>query len=388
MKRLRKYWIAIKGSGNILKGVSIFLAFIISVPFHLNAQYRRGHTDVTCEMARLLREPTCQDYYFSLLPPDISRLVCKMSDLDVESKLEGALSTKNKENAIFLGSLSLAAFRKVTREYAFGEGKIFAARLFVSTNPDMQSDELYEGLSQAVYKGFTDIIKCFLDAGANPNRHGKGDCSLLSMAIHKGNLVCMKDLLAAGADPNKRGGKFYNPPLVTAVEKNDIETVKLLLSLKADPNKRAKGGQNALYFAAENNNLEMVRLLLAHGCDAQYLPPWKISSPLEQAALHGNIEMVRLLLDAGARPNIQMYKRKIDMCGCGTGWGYSVRECPAPLISEIEKLLEQARARIKKEEESSYLSLLPDNVTQMISKYVIAKKGVVRLRADQKVKKR
>lgn len=333
----------------MFKRASIFLALIIFIPFLVNAQYRRRHADVTREMVRLLREPKPQDYFFSLLPPDLSHLVCKMADLDVQRELKKAIEKENKEDAIFLASFSLSLFKNITRNWAFWKGNLFAARLFISTNPDTKEDELYTDLWRAVYDGFAPIVKLCLDVGINPNRQITwSKYSLLNSAIDRDHSVCVKMLLAAGANPNKRGGKFLNPPLVTAVKKNDIGMVKLLLWMKANPNRRAKEGHNALYFAAENNNLEMVRLLLVHGCSARYVSPWRISSPLQEAALHGNIEMVKLLLNAGASPRVETYERRStvwETFGCYEDAWVIIESPPVFAINEIEKLLEQARAK-------------------------------------------
>ena len=76
------------------------------------AQYRRGHTDITGDLARMLRQSKPQDYYFSLLPPDLNNLVCTMSSLDVSKAIYGQLMEGNREIAVFLASLSLSALRQ------------------------------------------------------------------------------------------------------------------------------------------------------------------------------------------------------------------------------------------------------------------------------------
>jgi ankyrin repeat protein len=56
--------------------------------------------------------------------------------------------------------------------------------------------------------------------------------------------------------------------LIEAIIKNDITTVKKLLEKGVDPNFcEDKAGITPLHFAAQNNTMEIVKLLIAAGAD-------------------------------------------------------------------------------------------------------------------------
>lgn len=65
---------------------------------------------------------------------------------------------------------------------------------------------------------------------------------------------------------NKRDelGRTY---LIYAAENNQIETVEILLKNGADINAQCKNGWTALMWASRNNNLEMINLLLDYDSD-------------------------------------------------------------------------------------------------------------------------
>lgn len=60
-----------------------------------------------------------------------------------------------------------------------------------------------------------------------------------------------------------------------------------------------------LYWAANNNQVEVVKLLLNTGADINGLSGIAKRSALHEAALRGNYEIVKLLIDTGADINIR-----------------------------------------------------------------------------------
>jgi len=101
-------------------------------------------------------------------------------------------------------------------------------------------------------------------------------------------------------------GAFQSEHLPIAAHKNSMEMVSMFLPFITDVNHccHAPGvephhAQSALHFAAGNDNLEMVDLLLRHGADPRILSPAGFTA-LHKAALHGaSIPVARRLLDAG-----------------------------------------------------------------------------------------
>ena len=141
-------------------------------------------------------------------------------------------------------------------------------------------------------------------------------------------------LLAIGVDPDADPhSSWAQYPLVSAVENEDIDLVKILLEAGADANivpdileKAATHsnpeflrllldhgadiqtyGGRALWTAAGSENLEIARLLVASGADINYRY-WESGSrsgttTLQRAA--GSVEMVQFLVSAGANVNAQ-----------------------------------------------------------------------------------
>jgi len=105
-----------------------------------------------------------------------------------------------------------------------------------------------------------------------------------------------------GWDVNKEGD-----PLLTAVMMNHIEAVRILLAQGADPNVCDNAGTAPLRWCAEKGYLEMARLLLLCGATKtihEGAGPTGMNA-LGFAVTRLNVDMVRLLLAHGADPRIE-----------------------------------------------------------------------------------
>ncbi|KAJ6073049.1 hypothetical protein N7467_011134 [Penicillium canescens] len=109
-------------------------------------------------------------------------------------------------------------------------------------------------------------------------------------------------------------GKYsFSPPiyiagrtaLQAAAEQDHLEIAKLLLDHGANTNvSPLKHGRTALQVAAEQNHLEMAKLLLSHRADINAFPTNDYGRTAIQAAAEQNhFEMVKLLLSSGAKVN-------------------------------------------------------------------------------------
>jgi hypothetical protein len=105
-----------------------------------------------------------------------------------------------------------------------------------------------------------------------------------------------------GWDVNKAGD-----PLLAAVLMNNIDAARLLLAQGADPNVCDNAGTAPLRWCAEHGHLEMARLLLLCGATKTIHEsggPTGMNA-LGFAATRLNVDMVRLLLAHGADPRIE-----------------------------------------------------------------------------------
>ncbi len=93
-------------------------------------------------------------------------------------------------------------------------------------------------------------------------------------------------------------------PLLDATKQGDVEAVRSLLDGGADPNVAQGDGLTALHIAAQEGQLEIVKLLL--GAGAKVEPPTRIGdyTPLHLAGRSGQVEVVSVLLEAGANPAV------------------------------------------------------------------------------------
>lgn len=89
------------------------------------------------------------------------------------------------------------------------------------------------------------------------------------------------------------------PPLIEAAKTGKIGPVDELLRRGTDPNQMFDG-HTALSFAAYNGNLEVVRLLLKHGADAN------LGTPLASAVQSGSEKVTAALIEAGADVNVTL----------------------------------------------------------------------------------
>ena len=88
---------------------------------------------------------------------------------------------------------------------------------------------------------------------------------------------------------------------------NHKEIAEILIDAGADVNQESNGW-TPLYLASYNNNIPIVRLLLAKGADVN---KGKSRTPLAGACKMGNLEIVKLLIARGAVVSDKMYEEAI-----------------------------------------------------------------------------
>ncbi len=88
-----------------------------------------------------------------------------------------------------------------------------------------------------------------------------------------------------------------------AAQNGDIATVRALIKQKADVNAAQGDGSTALHWAAQKDDVELAKTLLAAGASVKARTRLNSATPLFMAAHNGNAAMIDLLLKSGADPN-------------------------------------------------------------------------------------
>ncbi len=183
-----------------------------------------------------------------------------------------------------------------------------------------------------------EVFKFFLDKGFDIHATDKYKRSILMFYLdesHIHNVDIIKFLLELGVDVNARSERGYTA-LMRAVDANcDVEIVRMLLYAGANVTHTDFLNQNALFFACENESVEIakllidagsnlnareddyaysilhsclsdkcgheiVKLLVEAGANVNVTDWWKGSSPLLEAASYASMETVKLLICHGA----------------------------------------------------------------------------------------
>jgi ankyrin repeat protein len=85
----------------------------------------------------------------------------------------------------------------------------------------------------------------------------------------------------------------------------ELQKVRDLLQKGANPDARDSFGGTALHAAMFQKNMEVVKVLLDHGCDINAQGTGNGYTPLHDAVWADNGEAVNLLLDKGAKTNLK-----------------------------------------------------------------------------------
>lgn len=161
-------------------------------------------------------------------------------------------------------------------------------------------------LMVASSRGYHEMVEALIKRGANVNlKRYTGDTPLM-LAAGSDNVNTVTVLLKAGADPNV---KVLSPhageltPLTRAInfsEQHRIEIAEILLAAGVEINPRGNFFVSPLMQAVED--LEMVKLLIAHGADVN-LKNFRGATALMGAAAAGPASVVKYLIEKGADVN-------------------------------------------------------------------------------------
>jgi ankyrin repeat protein len=180
----------------------------------------------------------------------------------------------------------------------------------INAKTDSGANAAWSPLHFAIAGNQNDLVKLFLDAGADTNIKVRYWFSLpsgqslqyqgvapLSMAVVKGQKETVELMLGHKADVNVREDS-ENTPLLWAVFQNQPEIAELLLANGADVNAQNIDRQSALSDLVNRNLQEMAKIILSHKPTVDILDKEGFT-PLQRAVGDNRIPIAELLLNAG-----------------------------------------------------------------------------------------
>jgi ankyrin repeat protein len=120
-------------------------------------------------------------------------------------------------------------------------------------------------------------------------------------AVERGDRAAALRLLAKGADPNAPGPDGTTA-VMWAASNDDVELVRALIAARANVTLKNQFGTSALTEAAIVGSARIIEALLKAGADPNTRNP-EGETPLMAVARSGNVEAARRLLEAGADVN-------------------------------------------------------------------------------------
>ncbi|RMD46707.1 MAG: ankyrin repeat domain-containing protein [Aquificota bacterium] len=135
-------------------------------------------------------------------------------------------------------------------------------RLVDILNVNLNQVYEYEGspLHVAVKEGDLDLVKHFIDKGADVNIKGVFGETPLHIAVDRGYDNIVKLLLENGANPNVQSNEG-NTPLHLAVISSSADIAFELIKAGADSSIKNKSGKTPLDIAMEVNDEKMIKIL-------------------------------------------------------------------------------------------------------------------------------
>ncbi len=208
-------------------------------------------------------------------------------------------------------------------QWAVFEVDVDEARRLLEAGADVALTNNYGAspMSLAAEIGHAGIISLLLEAGADPDSpNPEGQTALMSVA-RTGKVDAARVLLDHGASVDARESWGGQSALMWASARRHPEMMALLIEHGADANARSmhrdyqrhvtaegrpksldSGGFTPLLYAARENCIECVDVLLANGADINLPDPDGVS-PLHVAIMNANWDLARQLIEAGADVN-------------------------------------------------------------------------------------
>jgi uncharacterized protein len=250
--------------------------------------------------------------------------------------------------------------------WAVSEGNHAVVRLLIDKGADVNSRSKF--VPSATGRGFEGATPIAARANQAAEENASGSLTPLMFAAREGDLESATMLVGAGADINTKGGDGKDA-LGLAIFNGGYDVASFLIDNHANVNQPDAQRFTPLFWAVDRRNMEtapnfpwvvtadplpLIKKLLDAGANVNYLvnntprarmrdgsPRIVFATALMRAAFSGDIELVKLLLAHGADTKIiSKDSETMLMAACGTGFipGYSKGRTPAERL-EVVKLL-------------------------------------------------
>ncbi len=154
-------------------------------------------------------------------------------------------------------------------------------------------------------KGNLNMMKEFLELGADINTRNRNGTSALMLSAFNGHEEVSEFLIEKGIDIGSRDNGGFDALMVASeCSKASVNLIKKLLEKGADIHAKSNRGSTALMAAAKIGHPEIVELLVRKGADINARNTDHNITPLIWAANGGHIAIVKYLMAKNADPDI------------------------------------------------------------------------------------
>ena len=252
--------------------------------------------------------------------------------------------------------------------WAVSEGNRSVVKLLIERGADVNTRSKF--VPSATGRGFEGATPVASKDNQPPEEHSSGLLTPLMFAAREGDLESARMLVAAGAQVNAIGGDGKDA-LGLAIFNGSYDVASFLIDQHANVNQADAQRFTPLFWAVDRRNMEtapnfpwvvttdpmpLIRKLLDAGANVNWVvnntprarmrdgsPRIVFATALMRAAFSGDIDLVKLLLAHGADPKIVSRDNETAlMAACGTGFipGYSKGRSPAERLEAVKLLIE------------------------------------------------
>jgi ankyrin repeat protein len=206
---------------------------------------------------------------------------------------------------------------------------LFAAALALAAAATALAQDPLEELLVAARGNDLERVRVMIERGMAPDTADRQGNTLLHIAAIEGHFDLAKYLLAQRARVRVRNA-FGDSPLMLAALKGQLELVRLLAAHGGEIN---PSGWTPLHYCAWSGEADVCRLLLDLGAHVNALSA-NDTSPIMMAARQGHIETVQLLLERKPDLAVRNHSRATAL-----SWARQYQQ------GEVARILENAGAR-------------------------------------------